>query len=129
MSRPHHLFISPELRQVITSLQVRFWNDYWQHKFESVDDETRPKYGALVGSMYKILDGKGTQDDFVTMSEACVPTEWLVTFLDQWIIKGLNNQVMENLIITDNQGFHQVSVKISNSPDDSPDQVLNRIKF
>jgi hypothetical protein len=57
MSRPHHLWISPELRQAITSLRARFWNDYWQDKIGSVDDETRPKYGALVDAMYKILPG------------------------------------------------------------------------
>jgi hypothetical protein len=34
--------------------------------------------------MYKILDGKGTAADFVTMREACVPTDWLGTFLEQW---------------------------------------------
>ncbi len=45
------------------------------------------------------------------------------------IIKSLDNQVMKNLIITDNQGFHHVSPKFSNSPDDSPDQALNRIKI
>jgi hypothetical protein len=36
---------------------------------------------------------------------------------------------MKTLIITDNQGFHHDSPKISNSPDDSPDQELNRIKI
>ena len=45
------------------------------------------------------------------------------------IIKGVDNQVMKNLIVTDNQGFHHVSPKFSNSPDDSPDQALNRIKI
>jgi hypothetical protein len=45
------------------------------------------------------------------------------------IIKGLDNQVMKTLIITDNQGFHHVSPKFFNSPDDSPDQTLNRIKI
>ncbi len=45
------------------------------------------------------------------------------------IIKGLDNQAMKSLIITDNQGFHQVSPRFSNSPDDSPDQALNRIKI
>jgi hypothetical protein len=34
--------------------------------------------------MYKILDGMGTQEDFLIMREACVPTEWLVTFLEKW---------------------------------------------
>ena len=42
---------------------------------------------------------------------------------------GLDNQVMKILIITDNQGFHHVSPKFFNSPDDSPDQALNRIKI
>ena len=36
---------------------------------------------------------------------------------------------MKSLIITDNQDFHHVSPKFSNSPDDSPDQELNRIKI
>ncbi len=45
------------------------------------------------------------------------------------IIKRLDNQGMKILIITDNQGFHQVSPMFSNSPDDSPDQALNRIKI
>ena len=45
------------------------------------------------------------------------------------IIKRLDNQAMKSLIITDNQGFHHVSPKFSNSPDDSPDQALNRIKI
>jgi hypothetical protein len=84
MARPPHLFISPELRRGITSLQARFGSDDWEDKFMSVDGETRLKYRALVGAMYKILDGKGTAADFVTMREACVPTDWLVTFLEQW---------------------------------------------
>jgi hypothetical protein len=29
----------------------------------------------------------------------------------------------------DNQGFHHFSPKFSNSPDDSPDQALKRIKI
>ena len=45
------------------------------------------------------------------------------------IIKGVDNQVMKNLIVTDNQGFHHVSPKFFNAPDDSPDQALNRIKI
>ena len=45
------------------------------------------------------------------------------------IIKGLDNQAMKSLIISDNQAFHHVSPKFSNSPDDSPDQALNRIKI
>jgi hypothetical protein len=45
------------------------------------------------------------------------------------IIKGIDNQVMKSLIITDNQAFHHVSPKFSNSPDDSPEQALNRIKI
>ncbi len=45
------------------------------------------------------------------------------------IIKGLDNQVLKILIITDNQDFHHVSPKFFNSSDDSPDQALNRIKI
>jgi hypothetical protein len=45
------------------------------------------------------------------------------------IIKRLDNQAMKSLIITDNQGFHQVSPRFAHSPDDSPDQALNRIKI
>ena len=45
------------------------------------------------------------------------------------IIKGLDNQAMKSLIISDNQAFHHVSPKFSNSPDDSPDQALKRIKI
>jgi hypothetical protein len=45
------------------------------------------------------------------------------------IIKGLDNQAMKSLIITDNQAFHHVSPMFFNSPDDSPDQALNRIKI
>ena len=26
----------------------------------------------------------GQKEDFVTLREACVPTEWLVTFLESW---------------------------------------------
>jgi hypothetical protein len=44
-------------------------------------------------------------------------------------MKGLDNQAMKSLITTDNQGFHHVSPRFSNSPDDSPDQALNRIKI
>ena len=40
------------------------------------------------------------------------------------IIKGLDNQVMKTLIITDNQDFHHVSPKFFNSPDDSPAKHL-----
>ena len=61
MSRQHHLLISPELRQAITSLQARFGTEYWEDKFESVDDELRSNYRVLVGAIYKILDGVGTQ--------------------------------------------------------------------
>ena len=43
------------------------------------------------------------------------------------LVKVLDNQAMKSLIITDNQGFHHVSPKFSSSPDDSPDQALNRI--
>ncbi len=45
------------------------------------------------------------------------------------IIKGIDNQAMKNLIITDNQGFHHVSPEFFNPPDDSPDHSLNRIKI
>ena len=45
------------------------------------------------------------------------------------IIKGLDNQAMKSLIITDNQGFHHVSPKFSCSPDDSTDQAVNGIKI
>jgi hypothetical protein len=100
MASPHHLWISLELRQAIKSLQARFGNDDWQDKFESVDDETRLKYRALVGVMYKILDRKGTAADFVTMREACVPTDWLVTFLEDWKVSVTQNgQGWETLVI------------------------------
>ena len=36
---------------------------------------------------------------------------------------------MKSVIISDNQVFHHVSPKFSNSPDDSPDQELKRIKI
>ena len=91
MSRPHHLWISPELRTAITSLQASFWNDYWEDKFKSVDAETRAKYGALVGAMYKILPGLGTREDFFILFDACVPTEWLVTFLEKWKVSVAQN--------------------------------------
>ncbi len=95
MSRPHHLWISGELRQAITSLQTSFGSDFWfdygERKMMLGDDDTRSKFQALVGAMYKILDGKGTGADFVTMREACVPTEWLVTFLDQWKVSEAQN--------------------------------------
>ncbi len=104
MSRPHHLFISPELRQAITSLRSRFWNDYWQDKIESVDDETRLKYGALVDAMYKILPGLGTREDFLIMSEACVPTEWLVTFLEKWKVSVVQNGQVGKDLVTFIQG-------------------------
>ena len=41
-------------------------------------------------------------------------------------IKGFDNQVMKSLIIN---GFHHVSPKFSNYPDDSPDQTLIWIKI
>jgi hypothetical protein len=125
MSRPHHLRISLELRQAILSLQTRFWNDYWEKKFESVDDETRLKYRAndysedkfesvadetrlkyqaLVRVMYNILDKKGTAADFVTMREACVPTEWLVTFLEQWKLSVAQNGQGGEALVTFIQG-------------------------
>ena len=104
MSRPHYLWISTELRQAITSLQARFWDDCWEDKFESVDDETRLKYRALVGVMYKILDGKGTAADFVTMREACVPTEWLVTFLEKWKVSVAQNGQGGEALVTFIQG-------------------------
>ncbi len=40
------------------------------------------------------------------------------------IINGVDNQVMKRLIITHNQGFHHVSPKFLNSPDNSPVQEL-----
>jgi hypothetical protein len=104
MDRTYHLFISPELRKAITSLQASFWNDYWEDKFESVDDETRLKYRALVGVMYKILDGKGIAADFVTMREACVPTEWLVTYLEKWKVSVTQNGQGGDALVTFIQG-------------------------
>ena len=104
MARPHHLWISLELRQAIKSLQARFGNDDWQDKFESVDDETRLKYRALVGVMYKILDRKGTAADFVTMREACIPTEWLVTFLEEWKVSVTQNGQGGEALVTFIQG-------------------------
>ena len=116
MSREHHLFISPELRSAIRSLQACFLNEYWQNKFESVDDEIRSKYPALVEDfnktceevrlkhpvlvpvLYKILDGLGTTADFVTMREACVPTEWLVRFLSVWKQVSEKRQGGETLV-------------------------------
>ena len=42
MSRPRNLWISPELRQAITSLNdVSFAEDYWYDEFQSV--------GGMVG--------------------------------------------------------------------------------
>lgn len=84
MSPPQYLWISTELRTAIISLQASFWNDYWEDKKMSVDAETRAKYGALVDAMHKILPGLGTREDFLIMFDACVPTEWLVTFLEKW---------------------------------------------
>ena len=45
------------------------------------------------------------------------------------IIKGLDNQARESLIISDNQAFHDASPNLSNSADDSPDQTVDRIKI
>jgi hypothetical protein len=104
MDRPHHLWISPELRQAITSLQARFWNDDWGSKFESVDDETRLKYGALVGAMYKILDGLGTRTEYLIMFDACVPTEWLVTYLKNWKASVAHNEQGGEALATFIQG-------------------------
>jgi hypothetical protein len=104
MSRPHHLWISTELRQAITSLRARFWNDYWQDKIESFDDETRPKYGALVHAMYNILDGLGTRTEYLTMFDACVPTEWLVTYLEKWKVSVTQNGQGEKDLVTFIQG-------------------------
>ena len=116
MSREHHLWISPKLRSAIRSLQACFLNEYWQNKFESVDDEIRSKYPALVEDfnktceevrlkhpvlvpvLYKILDGLGTTADFVTMREACVPTEWLVRFLSVWKQVSEKRQGGETLV-------------------------------
>jgi len=91
MSRPHHLFISVELRTAITSLQGSFWNDYWYDKKESVDAETRGKYGAFVDTLRKILPGLGTREDFFILYDACVPTEWLVTYLEKWKVSVTQN--------------------------------------
>jgi len=104
MASPHHLWISLELRRGITSLKGSFGGDDWQDKFESVDDETRLKYRALVGAMYKILDGVGTAADFETMREACVPTEWLVTFLCSWKVSVDQNQQGSETLVTFIQG-------------------------
>ena len=84
MSRPWNLWIFPKLREAINSLNASFAEDYWENKFESVDDEIRDKYRALVGSIQKVTGTYGQKEDFVTLREACVPTEWLVTFLESW---------------------------------------------
>jgi hypothetical protein len=118
MSGQHYLLISPELRQAVTSLQANFGTDYWEDKFESVDEGLRSKYQALVGAMYKFLDRVGTEVDFVTMREACVPTEWLVLFLSSWklsvdqtrqegkslvtFIQGVIDKVGKTYILIDN---------------------------
>jgi hypothetical protein len=70
----------------------------------SVDDETSLKYRALVGVMYKILDRKGTAADFVTMREACIPTEWLVTFLEEWKVSVTQNGQGGEALVTFIQG-------------------------
>ena len=84
MSRPWNLWIFPELRVAINSLNASFAEDYWENKFESVDGEILDKYRALVGSIQKVTGTSGQKEDFVTLREACVPTEWLVTFLESW---------------------------------------------
>jgi hypothetical protein len=104
MSRPYHLFISQELRQAITSLQACFWNDYWDDKKESVDAETHGKYGAFVDALHKILDGLGTRQDFFILYDACVPTEWLVTYLEKWKVSVTQNGQGGEALVTFIQG-------------------------
>ena len=104
MSRPYHLWISPKLRQAITSLQASFWNDYWDDKKESVDAETHGKYGAFVDALSRILPGLGTKKDFIIMFDACIPTEWLVTYLQNWKVSVTQNGQKEKDLDTFIQG-------------------------
>jgi len=46
-----------------------------------------------------------------------------------WLSKGLIIKTWKAWLSPDNQDFHHVSPKFFNSPDDSPDQALNRIKI
>ena len=84
MSRKSNLWISPELRRAINSLNVSFAEDYWEDRFESVTPVLRSKYRALASSIQKVTGTYGQKDDFWTLREACVPTGWLVTFLESW---------------------------------------------
>jgi len=85
MHMSDHLEISRELKNAFKSLlYVSFTDAYWQDDFESFPPVRCLKHRSLCDVISKILAGKGTKDNFVTLREACVPTEWLVTFLEVW---------------------------------------------
>ena len=100
MSLPHNLWISSEMRQAITSLQARFGTEIWEAKFNSVNAVTRTKLQALARAMAKVIGNYAQKDDFFLFREACVPTEWLVTFLESWKLSvDQNQQGSETLVI------------------------------
>jgi hypothetical protein len=87
--------------------------------YESMKRKLKIKPNMSVGVMedYKLRD--------LRVSHTLGWSQGMISSLICW----LDNQAMKSLIITDNQGFHQVSPRFSNSPDDSPDQALNRMKI
>ena len=97
---PHNLWISPELRQAITSLQTRFGTNIWETKFNSVNAVTRTKLQALARAVAKVIGNYAQKDDFLLFRDACVPTEWLVTFLQSWKLSVDQNQQGSETLVT-----------------------------
>jgi hypothetical protein len=92
------------MRQAITSLQARFQTEIWQAKFDSVNAVTRSKLQALARAMATVIGTYAQKDDFFLFREACVPTEWLVTFLESWKLSVDQNQQGSQTLVTFIQG-------------------------
>ena len=70
----------------MNSLIASFGETFWENKIEegSLPRKLCSKPRVFVCVMYKILDRKGTKRDLLIVTEACIPTEWLVKFLTSW---------------------------------------------